>query len=123
MSSRWLVFPEFDVCHKFVQEKVKFIFPSEAQKFVRVTHVIGSNDFSKVIFCGKRNFPYEKRGVGELRKLCRYYFGNFYSLTIMLKSLAATEEEKQNRKSIYRNTKTMERVHISMKRSEYEKQN
>ena len=41
----------------------------------------------------------------------------------MLKSLAATEEEKQNRKSIYRNTKTMERVHISMKRSEYEKQN
>ena len=49
---------------------------------------------NKLSYIYTENFPDEKNGTLGLQQFCREYFGSFFSLTTLLKSLAAVEKEK-----------------------------
>ena len=48
----------------------------------------------KLSYIYTENFPDKKSGMLGLQQFCRKYFGSFFSLTTLLKSLAAVEKEK-----------------------------
>ena len=58
----------------------------------------------------------ENNCLDKLQKFCRYYFGNFFSLTILLKSLASIEKEKKQLEEKFKklleiwNVPTQERI-------------
>ena len=38
-----IVIEEFDVCHKFVDEEVRYLLPIEKREFVEISHAVGCN--------------------------------------------------------------------------------
>ena len=40
-----------------------------------------------------KHFPDEKKGTGNLKKFCREYFGNFFSLATLIKHLTIIERK------------------------------
>ena len=51
-----IVAEEFDVCHKFVDEEIKYFLPIEKRKSVEISHVVGCSDFVIFISYDKKNF-------------------------------------------------------------------
>ena len=49
---------------------------------------------NKLSYIYTENFPHEVNETLGFQKFCREYFGSFFSLTILSKSLAAVEKEK-----------------------------
>ena len=57
-----IVTEEFDVSHKFVDEKVQYLLPIEKSTFVEISHAIGCNEFTIFVSYNKKNF------VGEIEQ-------------------------------------------------------
>ena len=55
---------------------------------------VNGSFIDKLSYIYTESFPDEVNGTLSLQKFCREYFGSFYSLTTLLKSLAAVEKEK-----------------------------
>ena len=50
---------------------------------------------NKICYIYKGNYKGGENDVLRLQNICRKYFGNFFSMTVFLKSLAAVERKKE----------------------------
>ena len=51
-----IVIEGFDVCHKLVDEEVRYLLPIEKQEFIEISHVEGCNEFIIFVSYDKKNF-------------------------------------------------------------------
>ena len=51
-----IVVEEFDVCHKFMNEEIKYFVPVKKRKYVEISHVVGCSDFGIFVSYDKNNF-------------------------------------------------------------------